>query len=106
MEHSVSVCDPALVTEAVVWWTGWRRNSWPIRDNATLVERFGEDAAVDLLPAVKVLEDDFYASEARHRAPTLTEMGQQAAADFRTVHPEVSEDAVRALAWCYTFDFK
>jgi hypothetical protein len=67
---------------------------------------FGNSAALDLLPAVKALRDEFYASTARDRAPTLVEMGDQASAEFRQVHPEVSEDAVQALQWCYTFDYK
>lgn len=98
--------DPVLVSEALVWWTGWGRKSRPSRDPSSLIERFGGNAAVDLLAVVRTLEEDFYRSEARHRAPTLAEMGDQAAADFRRIHPEVSEDAVQALAWCYTFDFK
>ena len=71
-----------------------------------MVEQFGKDVAVDLLPIVKALEDDFYGSEARHRAPTLKEMGDQAASEFRLRHPEISEDAVQALAWCYTYDYR
>jgi hypothetical protein len=106
MEHSVSVPDPALVSEAIVLWTGWGRKRRPSRDEAALVEHFGEPLALDLLPVLRVLEDDFYASTAHSTAPTLAEMGDQAAADFRWLHPEVSEDAVQALAWCYTFDFK
>jgi hypothetical protein len=52
------VLDPALVSDAVVWWTGWGRKSWPSRDDDAVVERFGEDAALDILPAVKGLERD------------------------------------------------
>ena len=100
------MADPALLNEAVVWWTGWGRMSWPSRQDADVAERYGEDTALDLIPAIKLLEADFYASEARHRAPTLAEMGDRAAEDFRKLHPEVSKDAVKALAWCYTFDYK
>lgn len=71
-----------------------------------LAERYGEDIALDLIPAIKLLEADFYSSDARHRVPALAEMGNRAAEDFRKLHPEVSEDAVKALAWCYTFDYK
>ena len=106
MEHSGAVVDSALVSDAVVWWTGWGRKSWPSREDDDVVERFGQDTALDLLPAIKGLESDFYASDARHRARALAEMGEQAAADFRLLHPEVAEDAVQAFAWCYTFDFK
>jgi hypothetical protein len=33
-------------------------------------------------------------------------MGNRAAEDLSKLQPEVSEDAVKALAWCYTFDYK
>ncbi len=106
MEHSVCVLNPALLSDAVVCWTGRDRKPWPSRDDDAVVERFGQDIALDLLPAIKSLKGDFYASDARHRARTLAEMGEQAAADFRLLHPEIAEDAVQALTWCYTFDFK
>lgn len=106
MEHSVSVIDPALLSDGLVCWTGYGRTSWPHRDDDALVERFGEDVALDLLRVVKALEHEFYESDARLYSADLSEIGSQAASEFRQSHPELSEDAVQALAWCYTFDFK
>ncbi|HTP28730.1 MAG TPA: hypothetical protein VMK12_24105 [Anaeromyxobacteraceae bacterium] len=36
----------------------------------------------------------------------LAGMGQAAGERFKRIHPELSEDAVRALSWCYTYDYK
>ena len=36
----------------------------------------------------------------------LSEAGMQAASEFRALRPEVSDEAVDALAWCYTYDWK
>lgn len=36
----------------------------------------------------------------------MDDVGPLAVADFRDLHPEVGEEAVRALAWCYAYDFK
>jgi hypothetical protein len=80
--------------------------AWPSRDDARLVERFGEGLAVELLPQLRQLEDDFYLSTARDAAPDLKTMGDAAAADFRRMHPEIGDEAVEALTWCYTFDYK
>jgi hypothetical protein len=33
-------------------------------------------------------------------------MGDIASADFRSRHPDLCDEAVEALAWCYTFDYK
>jgi hypothetical protein len=39
-------------------------------------------------------------------AKDLVEMGAIASAQFRQKHPEISDEAIRALAWCYTYDYK
>lgn len=98
--------DASLVSEAIVVWTGWGQNAWPSRDEARLVERFGASTTADLLPRIRELEDDFYASNARFTVSDLGEMGHVAADQFRETHPEISDNAVRALAWCYTYDYK
>lgn len=94
------------LSEAVVIWTGYGAHERPQRDEQSMVEHFGEAAAVDLLPRVRMLEEDFYRSDARHFAGSLEEMSERAMADFRQQHPSVAEAAVAALAWCYSFDFK
>jgi len=33
-------------------------------------------------------------------------MAELASAEFARKHPEISAEAIRALAWCYTFDYK
>jgi hypothetical protein len=67
------------------------------------VREFGTAGAAELLPWLRDLEDDFFASDARPVAPDLVTMGEPAAEDFRRKHPEISDEAVEALAWCYTF---
>jgi hypothetical protein len=58
------------------------------------------------LPKLQELKNEFYSSEAWRVAADLPEMQSLSAAEFRPRHPELSEEAVRALAWCYTFDYK
>jgi hypothetical protein len=55
---------------------------------------------------VRALEEEFYCSKAHYEAPDLAAMGRQAAAEFHGNHPEIGEEAVRAFAWCYTYDYK
>lgn len=94
------------VGEAIVVWSGWGRSSWPSRDDELLVKHFGRDAAAKLLPIIRELENDFYSSDARHTAADLAEMASISSKQFMTKHPDLPDDAVRALAWCYTFDYK
>lgn len=94
------------LSAAVVTWTGWGRASLPARDDDLLTSTFGSARAIELLPRVRELEEEFYRSNAHLTAPDLQSMGAQAAGEFHSAHPEVTEDAVQALAWCYTYDYK
>lgn len=58
------------------------------------------------MPVVQALEDDFYESDARHTAEDLASMADLASAEFARRHPEISAKAVKALAWCYTYDYR
>ena len=94
------------LTRAVVVWTGYGTRSWPDRDDAALVQEFGEDRGLDLLVALRSLEADFYSSDAHSAEPDLQAMGDRASDEFRSRHPDAPSPLVDALAWCYTFDYK
>jgi len=96
----------AELTGAVVLYTGWGQKPYPAREGDRIIEAFGHDRGLDLIPKVHRLEDDFFESDARFTTDDLAEMGKKAAYDFRKAHPEIGGAAVEALAWCYTFDFK
>jgi hypothetical protein len=98
--------DPARISDALVVWTGYGQMSWPQRDEERLARQVGPLAAADLLPIVRRLADEFYATNARYVAHDLIEMGELAAQDFKQRHPEITAAAIEALAWCYTFDYK
>ena len=102
------MAEPSAETlsKAIVVWTGRGVTNYPQRDENRVVERFGVDAAVDLVPLINALEEDFYTSTAYQAVPGLAEMADQAASEFRERHPEISNDAVEAFAWCYSWDWK
>ena len=93
-----------MVGSAIVAWSGWGHAPWPLRDDRLVARRFGEQAAALLLPLLRAVVAEFYSSDARATAIDLTEMERLCVAHFSGKHPELSQDAVRALAWCYTFD--
>lgn len=100
-----SLSSPQLA-EAVRLWTGWKQSMMPNRSDKRVVDHFGEEVAAKLLPLIKSLEDDFYASDAQLVAANLQEMEELASEHFKRKHPTVAEEIVKAFAWCYTFDFK
>jgi hypothetical protein len=67
---------------------------------------FGEAVARDPLPRLRRLQEDFYSSTAHNTAPDLKTMGDQAAEDFRRMHPETGDDEVEAPVWCYVWDWR
>jgi hypothetical protein len=75
--------DPALISRAIVVWTGRGVAARPVREDARLIAAFGVAAGSALIPVVKEIAADFYASGAP---------------------PEISDEAVAALDWCYTYD--
>lgn len=94
------------VEEAIIEWTGYGVEAYPQREDARVEARFGKERAAELMSLVRRLDDDFYKSNASDIAADVAEMEQMALADFRRLHPELSSRAAKALAWCYTFDFK
>jgi hypothetical protein len=98
--------EPDIVNRAIVAWLGYEDEAVPVRDEDRVVRALGATLAAQAMPVVRALEDEFYASNARHVAPDLPAMARQASAEFSAREPEVSELAVTALAWAYTFDYK
>jgi len=66
----------------------------------------GTEAALDLLPVVRHMQHEFYESDAHNVVADLDEVANTAATEFRVRHPELSDEAVDALAWCYSWDWK
>ena len=102
----VAAEPPTVISEAIVVWTGWGKEPRPIRDERLVVEHFGPDRAQDLVRILRRLEEQFSESDARFTVADLAEMGDVAAQRFRQLHPELTQDAIEALAWCYSYDYK
>ena len=98
--------DSAEFTEAFLVWTAWGRDIMPRRDDASVISRFGAEVASELLPAIKSLMDEFYLSDAKYVAPDLVAMGKMATEEFKAKHPRVADEVLKALGWCYTFDYR
>lgn len=99
----INSIEPNVLIDAVVVWTGYDTASFPQRDDAALLQKYGPQEGVLLLSAVKELEREFFVSNANMRADELPEIGKLAAEDFRKKRPRIAERIVDALTWCYTF---
>ena len=98
--------DAAAISDALVVWIGWGYHFYPKHDEPRLVERVGSLRAAELMPTLRALWEEFFDSDARHTVADFAEMGDAAAARFHGLHPELSAEAVDALAWDYSFTYK
>lgn len=92
--------------EAILVWTGRHTSHFPARSDERVVQQYGASEAALLLPLIHEAVSEFYASDAWRTAKDLVQMGELAAARFIRMHPDAPEDAVEALANCYTYDYK
>lgn len=98
--------DAALISQAVVTWITGSERPYPSVDDAQVVARYGPETAARLFPALRQLESDCFASDAAHRGADIAEVAALARADLRLAHPELSDEAVRALTNLYAFRWK
>ena len=97
---------PPLIVDVIALWTGWGMSPVPKRSDQRVIDRFGMQVAEDLLPVIKSLQKDFYASATENFATDVDEMGNIASERFRRAHPEAWENVVKILNWCDAYDFR
>lgn len=89
---------------ALVLWTGWRTHSWPTQDDQAVLAHFGERRGRALVEHARQLTHEFFQFDAARAAADLIDMRRLASNRFHSLHPEISDEAVEALAWLYTFN--
>lgn len=97
--------DAVRLSEALVIYTGRGRSAFPIRSLERISEHFGSVEAADLTAEVARLDEEFYRTEPS-KDESLDAAADRAAATFAAHHPDLTSDAVDALRWCYTYDWK
>jgi hypothetical protein len=103
---SLSGVTPPLLAEAFAVWTGKGVSPMPKRNDERLIAHFGARVAQDLLPVIKSLEKDFYEAAQENISMDLNDMIEAASAAFRRMHPDISEDVVKILDWCCSYDWR
>lgn len=95
-----------VLTQAVVLWTGFGLVAFAKRDEARVITALGAEAAAAVMPIVRELSREFERAEAFHVPGDIGKAAALAAAEFRKKHPDVSEDAVRALSWDFACAYR
>jgi predicted Ser/Thr protein kinase len=95
----------AVLSHAVVIYTGRGISPFPVRSIERLAEHFVSLQAAELAPVVAGLDEEFYEVEPAS-GESLNAAADRAAAVFTSHHPELTAEAIDALRWCYTYDWK
>jgi hypothetical protein len=94
------------LSDAVVLFLGFGSASSPRRDHARLVQEFGATEAAALESLVVSLLEEVGKIQVDWSAHSLESAGEMARTEMHTRHPDLSDTALRALAWKFTFDWR
>ncbi len=100
-----ALVDQSLSRAAAIW-VGYGTRPSPWRDDQAVRTAFEPSLAEELLVQLKLVEQDFYRSDAWSKATDLHEMASLARMDFASLRPEAPPELSEVFAWCYTFDYK
>jgi hypothetical protein len=92
------------LSRAVVLGIGFKRATAPSYERARLVAEFGTEQSAKLEPLVLALLKELRALDVDWKTHTLVTAGEWARLEMHRRHPALSDDALRALEWQFTFD--
>jgi hypothetical protein len=95
-------------SEAVILFLGKGLNPWLKRKPERLTERFGEEIGLDLVQYVQTVLDELYGVQPDWSGggDDLVSGTNKAVDRVRENHPELSEEALAALGWSFSYDWK
>lgn len=96
--------DP--LSKAIVLFIGFGEAIAPHHDSARLVREFGAAEAAILEPKVRAILDELARIQVDWSKQTLLSAEQEVLAKMRARHPDLSEEALRALGWDFTFSWR
>jgi hypothetical protein len=95
----------AARSEAVLLLLGRGTSPYPQRDPQRVVDRFGESEGLDLIQYIEQVLDELYAV-APDWTNDLQAVTARAVEVVRQQHAELSDEALAALGWSYSWDWK
>lgn len=94
---------PDLLSKAIVLFIGFGEAFAPDHDATRLVREFGATEAAVLEPKVRAILDELGTTRVNWSKHTLVSAEQEVLATMHARHPGLSEEALRALGWDFTF---
>ncbi|WP_157250882.1 hypothetical protein [Nonomuraea typhae] len=79
---------------------------WPRKDPAALAAAVGADEAADLLPALDALAEEMLTIPVSWENQTLESGTAQAKDEMGARHPDLTDDALKALGSYFSYNWK
>jgi hypothetical protein len=93
-------------SEAVILLLGRGISPYPKRDPERLTQRFGEELGLDLVQYSEAVLAELYAEPPDWSTDDLKSATENAVQRIRSGHPELSDEALSALGWSFSWDWK
>lgn len=104
--HPRPVAGVDDLSEGLVVVIGFRTRNSPTRDYAALASVFGEARARDLSSQVQLVLGDLDGMQVDWSRHGLASAGDEAIRFMASRHPALTEEALEALAWTFTFSWR
>lgn len=105
-EFPRSAVSADQISEAIVIYTGFGKSSFPRARGNDLVVRFGAEAGAELKQQILSLLEELAQPVDLPEKRSRRSVTEQAMASFRPRHPQLSEEAFKALAWTFSFGMR
>lgn len=92
--------------DALMLYLGVGISPYPQRDPQRLVLKYGEEKGLDLVTYSEAILRELYEQEPDWSVDDLAGATRRASTAVADNHPELSNDAVEALKWSYSWDWK
>jgi hypothetical protein len=94
------------ISNAVILFLGFGSASLPRRDHARLVQEFGTTQGTAIGSQVVALVDEVSKIQVDWSKHSPESAGDTVRTEMHARHPDLSDAALRALAWKFTFDWR
>jgi hypothetical protein len=92
------------LSTAILLYTQRGIANWPQSDRGAIAKEFGEDKAADLIDRINRLEAEMWSISVDWNMHSLGSAADFKRDEMKKRYPELSADAVEALAWKLSFE--
>jgi hypothetical protein len=94
------------LSRGVVFYLGYGERSAPLPDPQRVVAEFGPQRGEELVTTIQALVAEVMAAPVDWASETLSSATDDAHDRMHRAHPELADDAVQALAWIFSWDWR